>query len=282
VLTVTNQLNGCTATAEANVIENVNVPQNLELALVSPSCYGDSDGSIAILGVMGGTPPYLYSFDNQPFTSDTSFLYLAAGNYSLMVQDASGCDWSTTITLDNPDEVMVELGDDIYLELGETATLEPLTNIPNSELDTIIWTTMDSLECMNCLDQEIAPLQSMGYSILLMNENGCITEDHITVYVNNKRRIFIPNVFSPNGDGVNDVFMIFGGRGVKEIEDFQIFSRWGDLVFEKHHFQPNDASMGWNGYFKGKKMNSAVFVFFAKIKYVNGETEIVKGDLVLK
>ena len=111
---------------------------------------------------------------------------------------------------------------------------------------------------------------------------GCTTEDEIIVYVNNKKRIFIPNAFSPNGDGYNDLFMIYGGLGVEEIENFQIFSRWGDLVFEKNNFQPNDPSMGWNGFFNGEKMNPAVFVFFAKIKYTNGETEIVKGDLLLK
>ena len=72
--------------------------------------------------------------------------------------------------------------------------------------------------------------------VFLMNENGCVTEDEVIIYVNNKRRIFIPNAFSPNGDGQNDLFIIYGGLGVEEIENFQIFSRWGDLVFEKNLF----------------------------------------------
>jgi hypothetical protein len=78
------------------------------------------------------------------------------------------------------------------------------------------------------------------------------------------------------------IYLWFTEAGVEEIENFQIFSRWGDLVFEKNNFQPNDPSMGWSGFFNGEKMNPSVFVFFAKIKYLNGEIKIVKGDLILK
>jgi gliding motility-associated-like protein len=160
--------------------------------------------------------------------------------------------------------------------------LQAITNISTFDLDSVSWMNIDSLECEDCLEQEITPLFTSGYGVFLMNENGCVTEDEVIVYVNNKRRIFIPNAFSPNGDGQNDLFIIYGGLGVEEIENFQIFSRWGDLVFEKNNFQLNDPTMGWDGFFKGKKMNPAVFVFFAKIRYANGATEIVKGDLFLK
>lgn len=282
VLTVTNQINGCIATSVAIVTEDLDVPQDVELDIVSPLCFGDYNGSIEVTEVIGGEEPYLYSINGNTFTEYPLFSNLPAGNYSITIQDASGCEWNSMIEIYAPAEVMVDLGEDIYLELGESTVLQAMTNISSFDLDSMSWTNIDSLECEDCLEQEITPLYTSGYGVFLMNENGCVTEDEVIVYVNNKKRIFIPNAFSPNGDGYNDVFMIYGGLGIEEIENFQIFSRWGDLVFEKNNFQPNDPSTGWNGFFKGKKMNPAVFVFFAKIKYTNGETEIMKGDLFLK
>ncbi|MFK8009790.1 MAG: gliding motility-associated C-terminal domain-containing protein [Saprospiraceae bacterium] len=282
VLTVTNQINGCTATSEAVVTQDLDVPQNVELEIISPLCFGDYNGSIEVLEVIGGEAPYLYSIDGNNFTAYPLFSNLPAGNYLISIKDASGCEWNSMFEIVAPVEVMVDLGEDLFLELGESTVLQAMTNISTFDLDSVSWMNIDSLDCENCLEQEVAPLFTSGYGVFLMNENGCVTEDEVIVYVNNKRRIFIPNAFSPNGDGQNDVFMIYGGLGVEEIEDFQIFSRWGDLVFEKNNFQPNDPMMGWDGFFNGEKMNPAVFVFFAKIRYANGETEIVKGDLFLK
>jgi gliding motility-associated-like protein len=282
ILTVTNQLNGCEATSIAIVTEDLDVPQNVELAIISPLCFGDSNGSIEVMEVIGGEAPYLYSINESPLTAFPLFSNLPVGNYSITIQDASGCEWNSMVELFEQAEVMVDLGADIYLELGESTVLQAMTNILSDNLDSVSWVNFESLECEDCLEQEITPLFSSGYGILLMDENGCATEDEIIVYVNNKKRIFIPNVFSPNGDGFNDVFMIYGGLGIDEIESFQIFSRWGDLVFAENNFQPNDSTKGWNGSFKGERMNPAVFVFFAKIKYTNGETEIMKGDLFLK
>ncbi len=282
VLTVTNQINGCTAISEAIVTQDLDVPQNVELEIISPLCYGDYNGSLEVLEVIGGEAPYLYSIDGNNFTEYPLFSNLPAGNYLITIKDASGCEWNSMFEIVAPVDVMVDLGEDIFLELGESTVLQAMTNISTFDLDSVSWMNIDSLACEDCLEQEVAPLFTTGYGVFLMNENGCVTEDEVIVYVNNKRRIFIPNAFSPNGDGQNDVFMIYGGLGVEEIEDFQIYSRWGDLVFEKNSFQPNDPTMGWDGFFNGEKMNPAVFVFFAKIRYANGETEIVKGDLFLK
>ena len=282
VLTVTNQLNGCTAISEAVVTADLDIPQEVELEIISPLCFGDYNGSIEVMEVIGGEAPYFYSIDGNTFTEYPLFSNLPAGNYLITIQDASGCEWNSTVEIVTPAEVMVDLGEDLFLELGESTVLQAITNISTFDLDSVSWMNIDSLECEDCLEQEITPLFTSGYGVFLMNENGCVTEDEVIIYVNNKRRIFIPNAFSPNGDGQNDLFIIYGGLGVEEIENFQIFSRWGDLVFEKNNFQLNDPTMGWDGFFKGKKMNPAVFVFFAKIRYANGATEIVKGDLFLK
>ena len=282
LLTVTNQENGCVANSSTLVTEDLDTPQEVLVNIIPPLCFGDFNASIEITGVIGGDAPYVFSFNQFSFSSTTNFSSLSAGVYSVTVKDASGCELTTEIIIENPEELQVELGDDLFLELGESSNLEALTNVPTNELDSVIWVTSDIFDCPTCLQQEIAPLRGTVYSVILINENGCVAEDALRVFVNNKKRIYIPNAFSPNGDGWNDEFMIFGGNGIAEIEQFQIFTRWGEQVFEQSNFQPNDANMGWDGFFKGKKMNPAVFVYFAKVKYLNGETEVFKGDLFLK
>ena len=172
VLTVTNQINGCIATSVAIVTEDLDVPQDVELDIISPLCFGDYNGSIEVTQVIGGEEPYMYSINGNTFTEYPLFSNLPAGNYSITIQDASGCEWSSIIEILEPAEVMVDLGDDIFLELGESTVLQAVTNISSFDLDTVSWTNIDSLECEDCLEQEISPLYTSGYGVFLMNENG--------------------------------------------------------------------------------------------------------------
>ena len=283
ILTVTNNTNGCTTISSAIVTEDLDTPQGIEVDFTLPLCYGDANGGMTITNVIGGEPPYQYAIDNQSFSLINNFSMLAAGSYLISIKDDSGCEYEELINLPQPDQVFVDLGEDQFLELGESTILEAVTNISPFELDTAIWTqSSGTLDCENCLEHDITPLNTSGYTVFLTNENGCSTTDTVIVYVNNKRRIYIPNAFTPDGDGINDKLLIYGGVGVEEVEKFQIFSRWGELVFEENNFQPNDETRGWNGVFNGKKMNTGVFIFYAKIKYINGETEVIKGDILLQ
>ena len=282
-LSVTNTINGCVASSDATVTEDMDIPQNANFEITSPLCHGEYNGSIQVTEVFGGEPPYQFSFNNSgSFADYDELLNLGAGSYSVAVRDASGCEWETVIVIEDPDLVVVELGDDIHIELGEEVELEAQTNIPMSDLAEVEWISSDSIPCADCLVLDLSPIETSGYAVTLTTENGCVTEDDVLIFVENKKRIFIPNAFSPDNDGNNDVFMIYGGIGVEEVEEFMIFNRWGELIFEQNHFQTNDPVYGWNGFYRGKKLNPAVFVYFAKIKYLNGESEIFKGDLFLK
>ena len=95
------------------------------------------------------------------------------------------------------------------------------------------------------------------------------------------RPVYIPNVFSPNGDGENDVFFIQAGPSVVEIKSFLVFNRWGESVFEINNVPPNSESFGWNGTFRGEILNPGAFAYFAEIEFIDGIVEIYKGDVVL-
>jgi len=75
--------------------------------------------------------------------------------------------------------------------------------------------------------------------------------------------------------------MINGGLGVEIIKSFSIYNRWGEVVFEARNFLPNDPTFGWDGTFRGKILNSAVFVYSAEVEFVDGETIRYDGDITL-
>ncbi|MBK6931328.1 MAG: gliding motility-associated C-terminal domain-containing protein [Saprospirales bacterium] len=95
--------------------------------------------------------------------------------------------------------------------------------------------------------------------------------------------LWAPNAISPNNeDGENDVFLIFSGPNtLNKINSLQIYDRWGNQVFRKENIQPNDYKQGWNGRFRGQTMTPAVFVWWAEVELVSGQTILLKGDVTI-
>ncbi len=282
-LAVTNLQNGCIATTEVLVNENGNIPTGLDVLVEAPLCYGDR-GSIEIIEVIGGIPPFLYSIDNgDNFYTFSIFDYLDPGSYNIIIQDAIGCEYSESFFIPETPLIVVDLGADIIIDLGNSTELNALVNIPLSQIDTIVWSPTDSLSCSDCLNPSVIALNETHYQVMITDINGCTAEDDIILRVRKDRDIYIPNVFSPhNLDGVNDVFMIFAGLDkVERINTFQVFDRWGELVFEDFDFQPNDPAHSWNGKLRDEPMNPAVFVYWAEITFIDGATILFKGDVTL-
>jgi gliding motility-associated-like protein len=114
-----------------------------------------------------------------------------------------------------------------------------------------------------------------------VDENGCSASDDITVVVIKDRPVYIPSAFSPNDDGINDVFTVYGGKSVTEIKSFLVFNRWGESVHEYFGFSPNDPAAGWDGTHRGEKMQPAVFTWYAEVAFIDGRIELYKGDVTL-
>jgi gliding motility-associated-like protein len=96
----------------------------------------------------------------------------------------------------------------------------------------------------------------------------------------NNSNIFVPNTFSPNGDGSNDVFYP-RGSGVFKILNLKVFNRWGEVVFDKSNFNANDAATGWDGTYKGKQLAADVFIYMLQVVCDNNSTLTFKGNIAL-
>ena len=280
-LVVTDLNNGCMAADDVDVTENE--PAALDLQVFDPLCYGGT-GALILGEVTGGTPPYMYSIDGgQSFYSTTAYNQMQPGNYTVLAQDANGCETPVlSAQIVEPAEVVVDLGLDVDLQFGDSYQLQALTNLLPSQISQIVWTPVESLSCSDCLDPVATPFSSTTYTVWIADEQGCSDEASIRVAVDKRPAVFIPNIFSPNGDGDNDVFLVFAKPGsVEKVRSFLVFSRWGETVYEYYNFDPNDPAYGWDGFHRGEPMNPAVFAYFAEVEFIDGRVEFFEGDVTL-
>ena len=245
-----------------------------------PDCFDQQLGSITVLP-NGGVAPYTYSIDGTVFQASPVFTGLDEGIYQITSMDANDCSTTEIISIDVPLMVNVELGTNQSISIGDTTLLEAIINLPFDSLASVMWTGIDSIGCANCLTQIVAPIITTAYSVSVTSADGCADRDSMTVFVNTDYKIYIPNIFSPNGDGINDVIMISADESVREIASFSIFDRWGNLIFGAEHFQPNDSSVSWDGRMKGEAMNPGVFTFRLVVEFSDGASEVIYGDITL-
>lgn len=281
-LLVTNTENECTAQDLTLITLNAAEPEVLEFMTDTPTCAGDNDGGIFISNVQGGTPPYLYSVGGAPYATATSYTDLTAGTYDIVVEDAIGCLLLTSVTVPDGNDLQLELGPDQYLTEGELADIFPQISVDSSSLVALDWQTVAELPCPGCIEQRDIKLdESTQFFLSITDENGCKTDDLLTIFISKERNIYVPNAFSPNGDGDNDFFYIFSDNTVEKINSFIVFNRWGESVFEVYNSFPNDPRWGWDGTYRGEPVNAAVYVWMAEVEFANGDVEIIKGDVVI-
>ncbi|GEM_PF-7086290 len=239
---------------------------------------GENSGLIAITNPIGGTAPYRYALNNQNFTNTSEIDNLQAGTYALVMQDDNGCEKTfDQIIINNPPEVTVNLGEDQTINLGNTIDLKATAN----RQVIFEWFSTDSLSCLDCATVSARPLSTANYTVRVTDEvTGCTAEDALTVSVLQARNLFVPNVFSPNGDGKNDILGLFGGENINRIVRFEIYARNGSRVFERQNFSLTD-NVGWDGEFERQKLSTDVFIYFAEVEFIDGLVEVFSGDFTL-
>ena len=221
-LTVMDLQSSCSSTDEVEVLLSDDIPSDLNYALVDPACAGDENGVLLIAGVVGGTAPYFYSLGGGVFNATTEYRALIPGTYSLIVQDAKGCEFETSFIINDPPVLAVDLGEDIEIEIGDSLTLDAQVNLP---VEQVRWSPTSPLNCVGaeCLKFPVKPNLSATYFVEVISDRGCKASDDIRVTINKERRVFFPTGFSPNGDNNNDLYLINAGSGVTQVNTFKIF-----------------------------------------------------------
>ncbi|MEI8052726.1 MAG: PKD domain-containing protein [Bacteroidota bacterium] len=194
-------------------------------------------------------------YDAQHCFTDTGYVYITVGN--------------------TPG---VNAGADINAATGTTAVLHGTSQ--NGPITSWSWSPPTNLSCNDCQTPTLTVGNNSTYVLTVQNSFGCKAMDTLNIIAFCKNaQVFIANAFSPDGDGINDMIIV-RGTGIS-VKSFRIFNRWGNLVFEKQAFQPNDPKYGWDGKVKGVLATPDVFVYIAEIVCDNGTPYLYKGNITI-
>ncbi len=270
--------NGCTSNSE--IILNAPPEFSISLVVSQPDCFDQDKGSITVEQT-GGIDPIRYSIDGINYQPSPVFNDLSGGTYQISALDANDCEVKEIIWINVPLMVHVDLGDDLIILPGDTTIIEAIVNVPFDSLASINWSGLINPNCPECLTQPVAPIITTTYSVTVTSLDGCADEDAMTLYVDSDNDIYVPNIFSPNGDNVNDRLLISAGKDVERIVSFMVYDRWGDMVFEGREFFANDAGVAWDGKLKGRFLNPGVFAYRLVAVFKDGSSTFRYGDVTL-
>jgi gliding motility-associated-like protein len=276
-VTVTDDL-GCEADQVFN-IEMIDLDMNIDIT--PPLCHDDTTGIIDINEVNGGSEPYLYSIDGgSTVSTNPYFQNVAPSEDSLMIFiiDDNGCIITEKVFVQNPDPLILDLGDEAEINVGESITISAESN---QEIFSIDWMPIDSINCEGCLDITLNPVLPYRISATISNEVGCKATDSYDIKIGKKRNVFIPNIFSPNNDGTNDIFYIQGGIDIVEITDLIVYDRWGNMVFSNPFVIKNSPQAGWNGRFHNNFSPAGVYSYHFIVLFTDGKTRRYEGSVTL-
>ena len=281
ILTVRDPANGCATVESVTVTENENVITAINPEGDDVNCFGPNTGSISIGSsqVTGGEAPFVYSIDGgDSFSTQEDFLGLVAGTYDVVVMDINGCLFNESLTINPAEDLFLDYGENLVIAFGDSITLVPDLNFDIAEA---IWSDSTLIGPT----PNVRPTSTTTFEIDAFDENGCPITDQITIFVEKTRPVFIPSGFSPNGDGINDVFTVFADLDlITSIKNLSIYDRWGEQMFFKEEMTPAEALQemnGWNGEYRGEEMNPGVFVYHVLVEFIDGEEIFFEGDVTL-
>jgi len=267
-------VNSCISQVSFTVTVNP-VPTITLSATATTICSGAS-ATITASGAAGYTwtanPNTGASVKVQPAITTT---YTVTGTTVYTQPDSITCSSSAEITIKVNPLPLIAVSPDQTIVIGNTTTLSVITQATNYQ-----WVSdNNTLTCNDCTSPIANPAQTTTYYITVTDSNGCYAKDSILITVNIIcGNIFVPEAFSPNADNVNDVLHVYGVSDNcidPNTYTFQIFDRWGNKVFES-----SDPDQGWNGKYKGKELDEAVFVY--ELSYsANNINHSLKGNISL-
>ena len=248
-----------------------------DLTITDPSCFGFSDGGIQVNGISGGYGNV--SFEIFDDIGPVSGLGLSSGEYSIIASDRFLCSDELIVNLTEPPEISVELGLDTVVRLGDDIVFEPEYS---EQFPTINWGGSGVFDCLDCERPNFVPYNSGDVVVTVTTESGCSTSDSVFITVKEDEVLHLPNVFSPNGDRINDEFTIhYYGRSVAGVTRFAVHDRWGALIHQIEDVVIGNGGVLWDGFENDREIATGVYVFYLELELINGRKLTQFGDITV-
>ncbi len=266
-VTITDNNNACEKTDTFTVTE----PNALvaDATTITPAnCNGDANGEID-LDITGGTGGYTIIWSTADTTEDLTGL--GAGTYFVTVTDGNGCtDSLGNLVVTEPDALTLTASNDTTIIAEESTTIEVLSTSGGTGTLTYEWTPGLTLSDAFAASTVATPTETTNYIVTGTDFNGCSAVDTVLVTVD-FNLVAIPDGFTPNGDGINDVFTLHHSSAIDLVE-IKIFNRWGELIHEANN---------WDGVYKDKKQPMDTYIYQAVFQLPDGSSVNYSGDFLL-
>ena len=215
------------------------------------------------------------SISNPSASPSITTTYTVHIKYINSFGDSCSIDLNTTVNVIDFNNITLDAtADKDTLLKGESTILHAVTN---SSLP-IKWSPTTGVSDPTAFDTQVTPDKTTTYTVTIVGASGCTKSDTVTIYILSNEcedeSVFVPNTFTPNGDGENDV--LYARSNNLTSAYFAVYNRWGELVFETTDFHK-----GWDGIYKGMKADPAVFAWYLKGRCLNGKELFKKGNVTL-
>ncbi len=258
-------------------------PLNLAITLEDIRCAGESNGLLE-LTASGGTPGYRYRIQGQSeWQTNNLLIGLAAGSYRIELSDQQDCRLlSSPVFITEPLPLELSLGDPLTVTFGDSQQLFPRISGGGGNILAYRWLPQDSslFSCLDCPIPFISPIDQASIRLQITDSRGCLAEDELAVFVRKDFTLLVPTGFSPNGDGQNDRLIVHGSFGMQVLQ-FQVFDRWGELVYEKLNFPVNEDTESWDGLFRNESAPAGTYLWQARALLPDGSEQNYRGQTTL-
>lgn len=281
---VVTDAEGCTGSLEDMQLQDpppvLGSYQNPE-ALV---CNGDVT-TLQIDAISGGSGgPYQFSLDYGALLDINFPVTLSGGEHYITYFDFKGCFYEDTINVPEPAPIEVTFDPQVVeIELGDsTYQLKPL--ITGAAVSDFTWTPGETLHWPDSLNPFVYSFETQLYTLVVFDDKGCSGTGSVLVNVDPNRNVYVPNVFTPGVGNLNDHFNVYVGRGIEVVNYMRVYDRWGDLVYLREKFLPDNDNVGadgWDGKHRGDFVNPGVFVYIIEVKFLDGRVLLYRGDVTV-
>ncbi|NND31592.1 MAG: hypothetical protein HKN76_03305, partial [Saprospiraceae bacterium] len=230
-----------------------------------------------IISVKGGTDPYQLNLNGQSIQL-TNEIILDPGTHNLRVNDSKGCVDNSVFMVEPASDIRLQR--DTTIKLGEELTL--FGQLPGPEDSFLFrWIERKGIICEQCRNITISPTATSKYIFEVEDASGCRSRQEYNIRVDSRNLIYIPNAFTPNGDGLNDAFIVYDGLAlIEEIVSLDIFDRRGMKIYQAKNLTTNEEAPDFTSIFQ-EVIGPQVYMYIIEIRFKQGYKQSIKGDFII-
>ena len=250
-------------------------PKEVELEVVDVSCAGRENGQVQVVNKEEFTN---YRINEEEYLPNSSFQGLASGAYTLWARDQFGCEVEQSFVIEAPYELLIDLVNELRIDYGIPLMIE-YEVLNGSAPYSFQWSTKEQnvLSCYTCENPEINAVKTDIIELEIIDQLGCVGTARSNVFILKDWKVMVPTGFTPNSDGNNDRLLVHGSPNIT-IKSFEVFNRWGELLFFEGDFPINDKNYGWDGFYRGKPVVSDTYLWKINALLPDGKEQSFFGN----